>query len=55
MQVSRLRGESIRLIPVQQAVATAQRAIRQYVPKGVSLVDEMIKERREEGKKETYK
>jgi hypothetical protein len=36
------------LIPVQQAVALAQKAVKQYVPKGVSLVDELIKSRREE-------
>ena len=46
--VVRLENDSIRLIPVQQAVALAQKAVKQYVPKGFSLVDELIKRRREE-------
>jgi AbrB family looped-hinge helix DNA binding protein len=46
--VARLENDSIRLIPVQQAVKLAQKAVKQYVPKGVSLVDELIKARREE-------
>ena len=43
-----LENDSIRLIPIQQAVNLAQKAVKQYVPKGVSLVDELIKARREE-------
>jgi AbrB family looped-hinge helix DNA binding protein len=46
--VVRLENDSIRLIPVQQAVTMAQRAVKQYVPEGVSLVDELIKSRKEE-------
>ncbi len=46
--VARLENDSIRLIPVQQAVTLAQKVVRQYVPQGVSLVDELIKARREE-------
>jgi AbrB family looped-hinge helix DNA binding protein len=48
----RLEKDSIRLIPMQQAVGLAQKAVRQYVPKGVSLADELIKERREEARGE---
>lgn len=48
----RLEKDSIRLIPMQQAVGLAQQAVKQYVPKGVSLVDELIKERREEARRE---
>ena len=46
--VARLENDSIRLIPMQQAVNLAQKVVRQYVPQGVSLVDELIKARREE-------
>ncbi len=47
-----LENDSIRLIPMQQAVNLAQKAVKQYVPKGVSLVDELIKARREEARAE---
>jgi AbrB family looped-hinge helix DNA binding protein len=50
--VVRLENDSIRLIPMQQAVNLAQKAVKQYVPKGVSLVDELIKSRREEARAE---
>jgi len=46
--VARLENDSIRLIPLQYAVNLAQKAVKQYVPHGVSLVDELIKARREE-------
>jgi len=46
--VVRLENDSIRLIPMQQAIHLAQKAVKQYVPKGVSLVDDLIKARREE-------
>ncbi|MBS4062038.1 MAG: AbrB/MazE/SpoVT family DNA-binding domain-containing protein [Bacteroidetes bacterium] len=44
----RLEGDSLRLIPLQQAVLMAQKAVKQYVPKGKSLVDDLIQARREE-------
>lgn len=50
--VMRLEKDSIRLIPVQQAVSLAQSVVRQYVPQGISLVDELIKARREEARGE---
>lgn len=50
--VARLENDSIRLIPIRQAVNLAQKAVRQYVPRGVSLVDELIKARREEARGE---
>ena len=50
--IVRLEANSIRLIPLQQAVILAQKAVKQYVPKGVSLVDELIKVRREEARAE---
>ena len=39
--ILRLEHDSIRLIPIQQAV-------KNYAPKGVSMVDELIEARREE-------
>lgn len=50
--VVRLENDSIRLIPAQQAIRLAQKAVKQYVPNGVSLVDEYIKARREEARDE---
>ncbi len=50
--VMRLESGSIRLIPLRQAVNLAQKAVRKYVPKGTSLVDELIRARREEAKRE---
>jgi bifunctional DNA-binding transcriptional regulator/antitoxin component of YhaV-PrlF toxin-antitoxin module len=46
--ILRLEGDSLRLIPLQQAVRMAQKAVRQYVPKGKSLVDDLVQVRREE-------
>jgi len=48
----RLENGAIRIIPLRQAVNLAQKAVRQYVPEGVSLVDALIKERREEAGRE---
>jgi AbrB family looped-hinge helix DNA binding protein len=50
--VARLENDSIRLIPMPQAVILAQKAVRKYAPPGVSLVDELIKARREEARGE---
>ena len=50
--VLRLENGSLRLIPLNQAVSLAQEAVRKYVPKGVSLVDELIQARRAEAKGE---
>ena len=46
--ILRLENNSIRLIPLRQAVSLAQKIVSQYVPKGTSLVDTLIKSRREE-------
>jgi len=50
--VMRLENDSLRVIPMQQAVNLAQNAVKHYVPKGVSLTDELIKARREEARSE---
>jgi len=46
--VMRLENGSVRLIPLRQAVSLTQKAVRQYVPEGTSLVDDLIRVRREE-------
>jgi hypothetical protein len=38
----------LRLATRREAIKRAQRLLRQYVPEGVSLVDELIAERRRE-------
>lgn len=38
----------IRLEPISAAIARAQAIVRQYVPEGVSLVDELTVDRRRE-------
>jgi AbrB family looped-hinge helix DNA binding protein len=50
--ILRLEDNSIRLIPLQQAVQIAQAAVRQYNPKGESLVNGLIEERRAEADRE---
>jgi hypothetical protein len=49
--VLRIEDGSIRMIPLRQAVKLAQAIVQQYVPKGISLVDELIEERREEARR----
>ena len=43
----RLENGSIRLIPLQPAIQFAQNAVKRYVPEGESLVEGLIKMRRE--------
>ena len=43
-----LEDGEIRVVSTRQAVARAQTLVRHYVPKGRSLSEELIKERREE-------
>ena len=46
--VLRLENGSIRLVPLHQAVIIAQQAVKKYVPKGTSLVADLIQARKEE-------
>lgn len=46
--VLRIENGSIRLIPLNQAINIAQNVVKKYVPTGVSLVDLLIQERRDE-------
>jgi AbrB family looped-hinge helix DNA binding protein len=50
--VIRIEGGSIRIIPLQQAIKMAQKSVRKYVPEGVSLVEELLTERRDEVNRE---
>jgi AbrB family looped-hinge helix DNA binding protein len=45
----------LRLMSKQSAVRKAQELVRQYIPDGVSLVDELIEERRSEAAREARK
>lgn len=47
-----VEGDSVRLMSVPVAVRRAQAIVRRFVPPGVSLVDELIAERRAEAKRE---
>jgi AbrB family looped-hinge helix DNA binding protein len=46
--VLRLENGSIRLVPLHQAVIIAQQTVKKYVPKGTSLVADLIQARKEE-------
>ena len=43
-----LEDGSIRLVPLHQAVRIAQQTVKKYVPKGTSLVADLIQARKEE-------
>ena len=46
--VLRLENGFIRLVPLHQAVSIAQQTVKKYVPKGTSLVADLIQARKEE-------
>jgi AbrB family looped-hinge helix DNA binding protein len=50
--VIKLESGSIRIIPLQQAIKMAQKSVRKYVPEGLSLVEELLTERRDEVNRE---
>jgi len=50
--ILRLDKDSIQVIPLQQAVAQAQKLVRKYIPEGASLVADLLAERREEANNE---
>jgi AbrB family looped-hinge helix DNA binding protein len=50
--ILRLDDGELRITTMKQRMERAQRRARQYVKPGVSLVDELIAERREEAKRE---
>ncbi len=50
--ILRLEDGEVRLLTIERAVQSAQELIRRYVPRGRSLVDELIAERRAEAARE---
>ena len=46
--VLRLENGSVRLVPLHHAVIIAQQTVKKYVPKGTSLVEDLIHARKEE-------
>jgi hypothetical protein len=49
---ARLEEGEIKLLTPQAAMRRAQAIVRQFVPEGVSLVDELIADRRREAARE---
>lgn len=47
-----LDGESVRILTQKESIRMAQKLFRKFVPEGVSLVDELIAERRRESENE---
>jgi AbrB family looped-hinge helix DNA binding protein len=47
-----LGDNELRMLSVRQAIKKLQDEVRKYVPEGVSLADELIRERREEVRRE---
>jgi AbrB family looped-hinge helix DNA binding protein len=50
--VLRIEDDELRITTLRQRIAQAQRLVRKYVKPGVSLVDELLSERRAEARKE---
>lgn len=46
--ILRLTENGVQIIPMQRAVRLAQAKVKQYVPEGISLVDELLQSRHEE-------
>jgi hypothetical protein len=47
-----IEGDTIQLMSLSASVRRAQDAVRRFVPRDVSLVDELIAERRDEVRRE---
>ena len=50
--ILRMQDDELRITTMKRRIERAQRRIRQYVKPGVSLVDELIADRREAAKRE---
>ena len=50
--ILRLDDDELRITTMKSRIERAQRRARQYIKPGVSLVDELIAERREQAKRE---
>lgn len=53
--VMRMIDGEIRMISLEKVLQDAQALVKRYVPKGISMVDELIKQRRAEYLKEEGK
>jgi len=50
--ILRLEDDELRITTMKRRIERAQRHVRKYVKRGVSLVDKLIAERREAAKRE---
>lgn len=50
--ILRLEDDELRITTMKHKIERAQRLVRKYVKPGISLVDELIAERREAAKRE---
>jgi len=50
--ILRLEDDELRITTMKRRIERAQRHVRKYVKRGVSLVDELIAERREAAQRE---
>jgi len=50
--ILRMEDDELRITTMKRRIERAQRLVRKYVEPGVSLVDELIAERREAAKRE---
>jgi AbrB family looped-hinge helix DNA binding protein len=50
--IMRMEDDELRITTMKRRIERAQRLVRKYVKPGVSLVDELIAERREAAKRE---
>lgn len=50
--ILRMEDDELRLTTMKRRIESAQRRVRKYIKPGVSLVDELIAERREAAKRE---
>jgi AbrB family looped-hinge helix DNA binding protein len=50
--ILRLEDDGLRLTTLKHRIARAQRNARKYIPRGVSLADELIAERHEAARRE---
>ena len=50
--VLKIEDGTLRLIPLREAIAAAQRRVRRYIPADAGLVESLLQERRREGQHE---
>lgn len=50
--VLQVEQDTLRLIPLRQAIAEVQHRVRQYIPADTALVESLLQERRREAQRE---